>query len=166
MANDIFQANHAGDFGIKVNGYTADQLGSGQASALTDPAQLNMLSNSDFTAGLASQGIDINSLTSNQLGDLYKGFKINPAVSTNKINPAVSTNKLDWGMNGLGGTLLGAGQLGLGLMSYLDQSKTASKQRAIMDQQIASNKYNMAKTKADNQHIQDVFNPSYQPKYM
>lgn len=157
MANDIFQANHAGDFGIKVNGYTADQLGSGQASALTDPAQLNMLSNSDFTTGLASQGIDINSLNSNQLGDLYKGFK---------INPAVSTNKLDWGMNGLGGTLLGAGQLGLGLMSYLDQSKTASKQRAIMDQQIASNKYNMAKTKADNQHIQDVFNPSYQPKYM
>lgn len=157
MVNDIFRNDHTGGFGVKVNGYTTDQLGSGQASALTDPAQLNMLSNSDFTTGLASQGIDINSLNSNQLGDLYKGFK---------INPTIDTNKLDWGMKGLGGTLLGAGQLGLGLMSYLDQSKTAKKQRAVLDQQIASNDYSMAKTKADNQHIQDVFNPGYQPKYV
>jgi hypothetical protein len=47
----------------------------------------------------------------------------------------------DWGMQGYGGVALGAGQLGLGVMSYLENSRTADKQRAVMDQQIASNKF-------------------------
>ena len=36
---------------------------------------------------------------------------------------------------------LGLGQLGLGLAGFLDARKTAKKQREVMDQQIASNKF-------------------------
>ena len=46
-----------------------------------------------------------------------------------------------WGMSGYGGVALGAGQLGLGLMSYLENKETAGKQRALLDQQIKQNKY-------------------------
>ena len=48
---------------------------------------------------------------------------------------------VDWGMKGYGGVALGAGQLGLGVLSYMDQSKTADKNRQIMDQQIANNEF-------------------------
>ena len=60
----------------------------------------------------------------------------------------LSTKKgTDWGMEGYGGVALGAGQLGLGVMSYLENSKTADKQRALMDQQIANNKFALGSAK-------------------
>ena len=72
----------------------------------------------------------------------------------------LNTGKTDWGMDGWGGFGLGIGQLGLGLASYLDNKKTADKQRKIMDQQIKQNNYNYNKTIADNKHLQQIFNPS------
>lgn len=71
------------------------------------------------------------------------------STSTPGVAPASAVdpktgNPIDagkWGMSGLGGTLLGAGQLGVGLLSYFDQRKTAKKQRSLMDQQIANNAY-------------------------
>lgn len=59
------------------------------------------------------------------------------------------------GIGGLSGadTLqagLGIGQLGLGIAGFLDNKKTAEKQRQVMDQQIASNQFalNTAKARA------------------
>ena len=72
-----------------------------------------------------------------------------------------SLKNQDWSTKGLGGTLLGAGQLGLGVMSYLDNKKTADLQRNILSQQAKANDYSYNKTVADNQHVIDVFN---QPK--
>lgn len=48
---------------------------------------------------------------------------------------------LGTGMSGMEATKigLGVGQLGLGLASYLDNKKTAKKQRSLLDQQIANN---------------------------
>ena len=59
----------------------------------------------------------------------------------NKDNPT------DWGMEGYGGVALGAGQLGLGVMSYLENQKTAGKQRELMGQQIASNEFALGSAK-------------------
>jgi len=144
--------------GIKVNGYTADQLGSGLSSALTNPASVAMLSNPDFAASAGSQGLDLNSLTSDQLGTAYKSFTGNGKIDL----PSLSTNNqaTNWGMDGWGGVGLGVGQLGLGLASYLDSKKTASAQRGLMAQQAKQNDYNYNKTVADNKHIQQIFNPS------
>ena len=44
----------------------------------------------------------------------------------------------DLNLSSFGGAL-GLGQLGLGALSYLDSKKTAKKQRALMDQQLAEN---------------------------
>jgi hypothetical protein len=66
-------------------------------------------------------------------------------------------SKTDWGMEGLGGTLLGAGQLGLGIASYLENSKTAGKQRALMDQQITNNKFALSTAKERQSDIAATF---------
>ncbi|MGD8305556.1 MAG: hypothetical protein PVF17_02790 [Ignavibacteria bacterium] len=42
---------------------------------------------------------------------------------------------------------LGIGQLGLGVLSYLDQSKTAGKERKLLDQQIDQNKFLISQAK-------------------
>jgi len=73
---------------------------------------------------------------------------------------SLNLGSANWGMGGWGGVALGVGQLGLGIASYLDQQKTASKQRHLMDQQAKQNDYNYKKTVADNKHIQQIFNPS------
>ena len=53
----------------------------------------------------------------------------------------------DWGMTGVGGVALGVGQLGLGAMSYLENSKTADTQRDLMDQQISNNQFALGSAK-------------------
>ena len=68
-----------------------------------------------------------------------------------------STGGTDWGMKGLGGTLLGAGQLGLGIASYFDTKKQNKKSRELMDQQIASNKYSLAATKKFRGDVSNAF---------
>ncbi len=53
----------------------------------------------------------------------------------------------NWGMNGYGGLALGLGQLGIGLMSMLDRRGITKKQKKLLDQQIANNKYEMNRYK-------------------
>ncbi len=65
--------------------------------------------------------------------------------------------KTDWGMNGVGGTALGAGQLGLGVMSYLENKKTAGKQRQLMDQQISNNAFVLSTAKKRQGDISAAF---------
>jgi len=48
----------------------------------------------------------------------------------------------------------------LGFLSYLDKKKTAKLQRDILAQQAETNRYAFNKTKADNQHMLEVFNPT------
>lgn len=55
------------------------------------------------------------------------------------------------------GIALGAGQLGLGVMGYLDNKKTASKQRALLGQQIESNRYALDTAKQRQTDISNAF---------
>ena len=57
------------------------------------------------------------------------------------------------------GDMMGVGQLGLGLASYLDQSKTAKKQRELMDQQIANNRDIMKNRTGYQADIKSAFGP-------
>ena len=50
----------------------------------------------------------------------------------------------DWGMDGMGGVALGAGKLGLGLLGYLDNKKTAKLQRNLLQQQYDTNASELA----------------------
>ena len=63
----------------------------------------------------------------------------------------------NWGMNGYGGVALGAGQLGLGVLSYLENSKTADKQRDLMSQQIANNRFALDTAKSRQRDIAGAF---------
>lgn len=69
-------------------------------------------------------------------------------IAAQGLTTPVDTAMTDWGMKGLGGTAIGAGQLGLGVLGYFDQAKTSKKQRELLGQQIESNKYAMGKAKA------------------
>lgn len=66
-----------------------------------------------------------------------------------------------WGMEGYGGVALGAGQLGLGVMSYLENQKTAGKQRELLDQQIAQNKYVLANAKGHADSVRAGFSGGF-----
>ena len=75
-------------------------------------------------------------------GTMSTQMAASPSLANGNVSGAGGAgSSTDWGMKGMGGTMLGVGQLGLGLMSYLDGKKTQKKQRALMDQQLASNKY-------------------------
>jgi hypothetical protein len=81
-----------------------------------------------------------------------------PRIGTN-IDTSKFLNKpagLDWSLDGLGGSLLGAGQLGLGVMSYLENKKTASKQRKLMEQQYNINAVHEANLEADRAHSRHI----------
>ena len=83
--------------------------------------------------------------------------------TVNDLNGAIGSDWTDaknWGINGLGGAVLGGLNFGLGLLSYLDNKKTAKLQRKAMKQTIEANKYNMNKTKADTAHLAKVFGTS------
>lgn len=90
-------------------------------------------------------------------------MNITSSISIPKgVDIGTNTSSINWGMDGWGGFGLGVGQLGLGIASYLDNKKTADKQRHLMDQQAKQNDYNYNKTIADNKHIQQIFNPNNQ----
>lgn len=56
-----------------------------------------------------------------------------------------------------GGLALGAGQLGLGVASFLENQQTAGKQRELLGQQIASNKQEMAHRAAARDALNTAF---------
>lgn len=80
-----------------------------------------------------------------------------PSMYTEGLNKNNVGGQTDWSMKGLGGTALGAGQLGLGVLSYLDQSKTADKQRKLMDQQMAQNTFVLNNAKGRQADIAATF---------
>lgn len=59
----------------------------------------------------------------------------------------------DWGMKGVGGTMIGVGQLGLGIASYLESKR-------VNDQSIKSSKFNLAQAKKD-AAVDDAYRASY-----
>jgi hypothetical protein len=71
-------------------------------------------------------------------------YEVGTGVDAKKTGDEKGT---DWGMDGYGGVALGAGQLGLGVMSYLENQKTADKQRQVMDQQIENNTFALGTAK-------------------
>lgn len=117
-------------------------------------SRIDALSNTGFTSYLGREGLDINSLTGEQLDDYilkYEGF--NGGIDSGKSSfLPEGMSVMDAGKLGLG-----IGQLGLGLAGYLDASKTAKKQRELMSQQIANNADLMANRKARNASIQKYF---------
>ena len=72
----------------------------------------------------------------------------------------IDLNMPDWGMKGLGGTALGAGQLGLGVMGYLEDKKTAKLQRELMGQQVASNATTAQNRALDRASLKQAFAPN------
>ena len=112
---------------------------------------LKILGSEDFNKTMNSLGVDLSSKNESQLKGLADNYKYQLAGKN------VKEPSTDWGVKGLGGTLLGAGQLGLGILSYLDNKETAEKQRDLMDQQMKANKYNLQKAKDDSAHLKSVF---------
>ena len=119
---------------------------------LTDAAQsaVDMGGNVNYMKWLESNKYDVSNMTS-------KDFAYTEKLYDDRGIGGPGETSTDWGMKGLGGTLLGAGQLGLGVMSYLDQSKTADKQRALMDQQMVQNKYVLDTAKGRASDINNTF---------
>ena len=74
-----------------------------------------------------------------------------------------ATGGTDW--SGLAGIGLAGGQIGLGVMSYLDQKKTNNLNRKLLDQQYANNATTIANKAADRTYAQNLFgtNASYTP---
>ena len=123
----------------------AQQKSEGQASVYNPDGSINY-----EAIGLAPPTVNDKAFygLSNPGDTLGNGNYTNATNSTLQTNPTVDTNKpTDWGMTGMGGVALGAGQLGLGVMSYLENSKTADKQRALMDQQISNNQFALGSAK-------------------
>ncbi len=134
--------------------YGITQLGSGIGdSNLYTGDRMAALGDTAFTGYLSGQGIDINALSGADLDTHMQKY-------TEFGNPIPgSTGGLMGGasLTDIGDVTMGLGQLGLGVASYLDTKKTAGKQREIMDQQIAANKYRLAKEQADSASLAKAF---------
>jgi hypothetical protein len=75
-------------------------------------------------------------------------LKITPDQLQGMYNGGIGSTSTDWGLNGMGGTALGIGQLGLGLLGYLDNKKTSKLQRNLLQQQYDTNASELAHTQA------------------
>lgn len=103
-------------------------------------------------------GLDPMSLTSADFANLQTEFSQGSGDGLlGGINNLLGTNMT--GMDALKGGL-GIGQLGLGVMSYLDQSKTAKKQRGLMDQQMRQNSFLLDQAKNRQAEIGQQFGGS------
>jgi len=145
-----------------TNAYTPTQ---GFAS-MFNPANITMESISNMTPEqqslLGSSGLTFDSSgTASFDKSMINNDYLKSPISDKSLG-SINTSSINWGMDGWGGFGLSVGQLGLGLASYLDNKKTADKQRHLMDQQAKQNDYNYNKTIADNKHIQQIFNPNNQ----
>lgn len=108
--------------------------------------------------------------------DGITGFNASPDVqqylttgtaATNSMSPEYAKYLESQGTQGMIGGALGIGQLGLGVMSYLDNQKTADAQRKLLGQQYANNAEEMRHTKAARTAMSQglgQYNPSSAPK--
>ena len=134
---------------------TITQLSSSPAGLGTN--QFSALSDGNFTKYLGDQGIDINTLTGDQLTAQMTGYTDKGFTFADQSGLGSVDTGTDWGMGGVGGAALGLGQLGLGVASYFEGKKTADAQRDLMGQQYASNQYQLAKDKADSASLSKAF---------
>jgi hypothetical protein len=108
-------------------------------------ALMDMGADAGFVDWIKQQNIDPTNLTSSNFdalkadyGNFLSGTDSSSGGLVGGINETLGTNMT--GSDLLKGTM-GIGQLGLGALSYLDQKKTAKKQRGLMDQQMQQNKF-------------------------
>jgi hypothetical protein len=88
-------------------------------------------------------------------------------AATNSMSPEYADYLKSQSTQGMIGGALGAGQLGLGVMSYLDNKKTANAQRKLLGQQYANNAEEMRHTKAARTAMSQglgQYNPASAPK--
>ena len=145
--------------GITNNGYSIDQ-----AMALSNP---------EFAAYAGAKGLDLNALSGQNLDSTIAGFNSVGATGAagagvaSSINPAYADYLKSQSTQGMIGAGLGIGQLGLGVMSYLDNQKTADAQRKLLGQQYANNAEEMRHTKASRTAMSQglgQYNPASAPK--
>jgi len=89
------------------------------------------------------------------------------ATATNSMSPEYAKYLESQGTQGMIGAGLGIGQLGLGVMSYLDNQKTADAQRKLLGQQYDNNAEEMRHTKAARTAMSQglgQYNPASAPK--
>ena len=108
--------------------------------------------------------------------DGITGFNISPdlqqylttgTTATNSMSPEYAKYLESQSTQGMIGGALGAGQLGLGVMSYLDNQKTADAQRKLLGQQYDNNAEEMRHTKAARTAMSQglgQYNPASAPK--
>ena len=108
--------------------------------------------------------------------DGITGFNISPdlqqylttgTTATNSMSPEYAKYLESQSTQGMIGGALGAGQLGLGVMSYLDNQKTADAQRKLLGQQYDNNTEEMRHTKAARTAMSQglgQYNPASAPK--
>ena len=113
-------------------------------------AQTSALSDPKFTEWATGQGIDLNNRS------LLDGA-ISQYDNTSVSGLGGASKGLDWGIEGVGGTVVGLGQLGLGVMSYLDQKKTNDLSRKSMEQEYMFNNAAQARLVSDKAHVEDMF---------
>lgn len=143
---------------------TSNQLGTGPTM---NNATLNRL-------GITPENLSAGYVDNLQMGadgnvyDVGLSSKINGSIPPNGLNIGPTKANADetagndgsWDYNdwGTAGDIgLGVGQLGLGIMSYLDRSKTADKQRRLLDQQYANNADLISARKAKRTNISQAF---------
>lgn len=140
--------------GITNNGYSIDQ-----AMALSNP---------EFANYAGAKGLDLNALSGQNLDSTIAGFNAGGVTgATNSMSPEYAKYLENQSTQGMIGAGLGIGQLGLGVMSYLDNQKTADAQRKLLGQQYANNAEEMRHTKASRTAMSQglgQYNPASAPK--
>lgn len=117
------------------------------------------LSDSDWLKanGMSGQGLGWDSYYGNSVATPTKkdyGF-IDSFLGKGGEDPTSALNAQRGAMGAVQAGL-GVGQLGLGLASYLQQSDFMKKQGKLLDQQLASNQYEMDRRKGFSQALADA----------
>lgn len=159
LASSVFDPN-AGSYS-GYNDYTTsqykrpsflDSLKLGQSNTVA-----NKTDNTSPMISINANDAPVNGETISSIDKTFQGLQ-----SSNPASTGIMSNLTDWfgkqgNMNMLQGAM-GLGGLGLGLASYLQQSKLLGKQGQLLDQQISNNSYEMGQRKRmndalDAQHV-------------
>ena len=153
-------------------GYTNNGLTMPELQGITDSGysidQAIALSNPDFTTYAGAKGLDLNALSGQNLDSTIAGFNAGGFTgATNSMSPEYAKYLESQGTQGMLSAGLGIGQLGLGVMSFLDNKKTANAQRQLLGQQYENNAEEMRHTKAARTALNQglgQYNPASAPK--
>ncbi len=153
-------------------GYTNNGLTMPELQGITDNGysieQAMALSNPDFAKYAADKRLDLNTLSGQNLDASIAGFGFSMGEGVPRgMNPDYADYLKSQSTQGMIGAGLGIGQLGLGVMSYLDGQKTADAKRKLLGQQYANNAEEMRHTKAARTAMSQglgQYNPASAPK--